>query len=183
MTEETARLVRALMPIMTKPLTLFFKDDGAVPNNPLPVLLYKRAVTLGADPASALERLFAGNGWDHGQWRDGIYPFTHYHSMIHETLGIARGTAAVRFGGDQGETVDLEPGDVAVLPAGTGHRRLAGSDDLLVIGAYPPEGTYNLCRGDNRSDHAKALTTIPRVPVPASDPVHGARGLPELWRR
>ena len=70
------------------PLTFRFKDDGAVPNNPaLPALLYKAAVGLGGDPASELERLFAHNGWGHGQWRDGIYPFTHYHSMIHEVLG------------------------------------------------------------------------------------------------
>ena len=166
-----------------EPLTFLFKDDGAVPNNPtLPVLLYKNAMALGADPARAIETLFANNGWGHGQWRDGIYPFTHYHSMIHEALGIARGTAKVRLGGDRGETFELGPGDAAVLPAGTGHRRLAGSGDLLVIGAYPGEGTYNLCRGDNPADRDKALTTIPQVPVPKSDPVHGARGLPELWR-
>ena len=54
-----------------------------------------------------------------------------------------------------------------MLPAGTGHQRLSGSADLLVIGAYPPEGTYNLCRGDNPADRDKALTTIPNVPVPA----------------
>ena len=42
-----------------------------------------------------------------------------------------------------------------------------------MIGAYPPEGTYNLCRGDNPADRDKALKTIPNVPVPASDPVLG----------
>jgi uncharacterized protein YjlB len=166
-----------------RPVTFKFTDDGAVPNNVLPALLYKSAVKLGADPEGELERLFAANGWGHGQWRDGIYPFTHYHSMIHETLGIARGSAQVRLGGDQGEVVELAAGDVAVLPAGTGHQRLSGSGDLLVIGAYPPEGTYDLCRGDNRSDRDKALTTIPQVPVPASDPVRGQDGpLTELWR-
>ncbi len=97
--------------------------------------------------------------------------------MIHETLGIARGTAKVRLGGDKGEVVELSPGDVAVLPAGTGHQRLSGSSDLVVIGAYPPEGAYDLCRGDKAGDRVKALTTIPKVPVPASDPVQGARGL------
>ena len=35
------------------------------------------------------------------------------------------------------------------------------ASDLLVIGAYPPEGTYNLCRGDNPAERDKALTTIP----------------------
>jgi uncharacterized protein YjlB len=168
--------------MIAAPETLLFKDDGAVPNNPLPTLLYKSAVTLGPDPESEIEALFATNGWGHGQWRDGIYPFVHYHSMIHEALGIARGAAKVRLGGDKGEVVELGPGDVAVLPAGTGHQKLWGSPDLTVIGGYPPEGSYNLCRG-GKSEHAKALQTIPAVPRPASDPVHGKNGpLPTLWK-
>jgi uncharacterized protein YjlB len=145
-----------------------FKDDGKVPNNPaLPALVYKAAVDFGGnDPARAIETLFAQNGWGHGQWRNGIYPFVHYHSMIHEALGIARGTARVQLGGPSGETFDFAAGDVAVLPAGTGHQRLSGSSDLLVVGAYPPDGTYNLCRGGNSADRDKALTTIANVPVP-----------------
>jgi uncharacterized protein YjlB len=103
--------------------------------------------------------------------------------MIHELLGIARGKARVQLGGPGGETFDFAAGDVAVLPAGTGHQRLSGSADLLVIGAYPPEGTYNLCRGDNPADRDQALETIPKVPVPASDPVLGKNGpLAKLWR-
>ena len=169
-----------------KPLTFLFKDDGAVPNNAtLPALVYKSALDLTAerDPEAAIEHLFAGNGWGYGQWRNGIYAFTHYHSMIHEALGLARGRATVQLGGERGETLELAAGDIAVLPAGTGHKRLSGSADLLVIGAYPPQGTYDLCRGDNAANYAKALTTIPQVPAPASDPVGGKAGaLPKLWK-
>jgi|SRR6185437_10287709 len=170
---------------MTKPLTFLFKDDGKVPNNPaLPALVYKNAVDLSGDPAAAIEKLFTENSWGRGLWRDGIFPFVHYHAMIHEALGIARGTARVQLGGHRGETLELKASDIAVLPAGTGHQRLLGSDDLLVIGGYPPDGTYNLCRGDNPADRDKALTTIPKVPLPASDPVHGKDGpLVGLWRR
>jgi uncharacterized protein YjlB len=160
-----------------------FTDDGAVPNNSaLPALLYKSAIALGADPAGELERLFAHNGWGHGQWRDGIYPFTHYHSMIHETLGIARGRAQVRLGGDRGEVVELAAGDVAVLPAGTGHQRLSDAAGLSVIGGYPAGGDYDLCRGGG-TERAQALQSIARVPLPASDPLLGANGpLLSLWR-
>ncbi len=170
---------------MQTPITYFFKEDGAVPNNPaLPMLVYKAALDLtgSRDPEAEIEKLFAANGWGHGGWRNGIYPFAHYHSMIHEVLGIARGTAKVRFGGDGGEVLELAPGDVAVLPAGTGHQRLSASADLVVIGGYPPDGTYDLCRGDSPADREAALKNIAHVPKPASDPVSGRDGpLLALW--
>jgi uncharacterized protein YjlB len=104
--------------------------------------------------------------------------------MIHEALGIARGTASVQLGGEQGEIIEFAPGDVAVLPAGTGHRRLSASRNLVVIGAYPPEGTYNLCRAEQAADRIEALRTIPEVPLPRSDPITGPSGpLLDLWRR
>jgi uncharacterized protein YjlB len=175
------------MPAATaiEPLVFHFTDDGAVPNNRLPFLVYKGAIDVARmrDPASQIEKTFGKNGWGHGMWRNGIYPFTHYHSQIHEVLGIAAGTARVRFGGKNGEELEVEPGDVAVLPAGTGHQRIAATPDLLVIGAYPPDGHYDLCRGTS-AEHARALETIPRVLLPQSDPLFGADGpLTTLWRR
>jgi uncharacterized protein YjlB len=166
------------------PITHIFADDGTIPNNPaLPLVLYRGGIDLAGarDPEAATERTFAANGWG-DMWRNGIYPFVHYHSMIHEALGIARGRATVRFGGDNGQEIEVAAGDVAILPAGTGHQRLQQSHDLVVIGAYPRGGTYNLCRG-SKAEHTKALTTIPNVPRPATDPVFGADGpLIALWQ-
>jgi len=166
-----------------EPLAFRFADDGLVPNNPsLPFLVYRGAVdAAGRDPAAAIERLFSANGWG-DMWRNGIYPFTHYHSRIHEALGIARGRARVRFGGATGEELEVAASDVAVLPAGTGHQRLSASSDLLVIGAYPPTGTYDLCRA-TAAEHARAVATVLHVPLPATDPLYGADGpLVALWR-
>ena len=167
---------------MKEPAIFRFADDGAVPNNRLPFLVYRGAIDARGDAAVAIERTFERNGWGHGMWRNGIYPFVHYHSQIHEVLGIAAGKARVRFGGQHGEELEVAAGDVAVLPAGTGHQRLASTPDLLVIGAYPPEGHYDLCRGTS-AEHPRALGTIPRVPVPETDPLFGAEGpLTRLWR-
>jgi uncharacterized protein YjlB len=163
-----------------------FADDGLVPNNPtLAGLVYKGAIDLSGtkEPEAAIEKTFKANGWGRDMWRDSIFPFVHYHSMIREALGIARGRARVRLGGDKGAEIELQAGDIAVLPAGTGHQRLFGSDDFSVVGGYPPEGTYNLCRGSNPAERDKGLTTIPNVPLPQSDPVHGKSGpLTEMWR-
>jgi len=167
-----------------EPLTFLFADDGSIPNNPkLPFVVLPNAIDLTgtADPEEIIEAAFHKNGW--GQmWRNGIFPYVHYHSMIHEGLGIARGRAKVRFGGGNGKELDLAPGDVAILPAGTGHQCLWASPDLVVIGAYPKSGTYNLCRG-SKAEHTKALTTIPKVPLPDTDPVYGKDGpLMRAWR-
>jgi len=169
-----------------EPLALIFEDDGAIPNNPhLPLLVYPKVIDLSGriDPADAIEEKFRANGWDDNVWRNGVYPFPHYHSMIHEVMGIAKGRARVRFGGKSGDEIDLQPGDVAVLPAGTGHQRISATPDLVVVGAYPPNGHYNLCRG-SRAEHARALKSIPLVPKPEADPVYGPHGpLLDLWGR
>ena len=169
----------------TAPLALLFADDGAIPNNPrLPFLLYRGAVDLSGtpDPEDVIEKTFARHGWG-DMWRNGIFPYVHYHSMIHEALGVARGRARVRFGGEKGEEIELIPGDVCVLPAGTGHQGLWAAPELMVIGAYPKVGKYDLCRG-SKAEHARAIETIPGVPLPDTDPVHGEKGpLMSMWQR
>jgi uncharacterized protein YjlB len=166
------------------PITHTFADDGTIPNNPvLPLIHYRGGISLAGspDPEDVIERTFKANRWGN-MWRNGIYPYAHYHSMIHEAMGVARGRATVRFGGEKGEVIEIAPGDVVILPAGTGHQRLDQTPDLVVVGAYPPAGTYNLCRG-SKDEHAKALVSIPKVPLPATDPAFGADGpLMTLWR-
>jgi uncharacterized protein YjlB len=95
---------------------------------------------------------------------------------------LALSPPRLRLGGDKGKEVDVAAGDVVLLPAGTGHQCLMESEDFLVVGAYPPAGKYDLCRG-SKAEHAKALKTIPEVPRPNSDPVLGKNGpLLKLWQ-
>ena len=166
-----------------EPVAIIFDDDGLVPNNALPFVVYRGAINLDeAHPERTIETVFAGNGWG-DMWRNGIYDYLHYHSTVHEVLGIAKGHARVRFGGDRGEELEVVAGDVAILPAGTGHQRLSASDDLLVVGAYPPGPKMQITR-PTPENHANALKTIPQVKLPKTDPVLGADGpLVRLWRR
>ena len=157
-----------------KPLRMKFRDDGYIPNNPrLPLIYYRTALHFSRehDPAAVLEAVFNAHSWGQA-WRNGIYDFVHYHSMIHEVLGVARGSALLRLGGNKGKTVKVAAGDVIVVPAGVGHECLKPSRDFLVVGAYPPTGTYNECRGSFQERH-KAIASIRRVSLPKQNPIFG----------
>ena len=165
-----------------EPVAIVFGDDGLVPNNILPFLIYQGAVTLDPkQPEQTIENLFETNNWG-GTWRNGVYDYLHYHATVHEVLGVARGHARVRFGGDHGQELEIKAGDVAILPAGTGHQCISASDDFCVIGAYPPGSKMEITR-PTPENHAKALQTIPKVALPPADPVTGQHGpLMRLWR-
>ncbi len=165
-----------------EPLAFIFEDDGLVPNNPLPFLVYKAAVDVANDhPEQTIEGLFGANGWG-DMWRNGVYDYPHYHATVHQALGVARGHARVRFGGDRGKEFEISVGDVAILPAGTGHQCLSASPDFCVVGAYPPGPKMQITR-PTPENHAKALKTIPLVRLPKTDPVTGADGpLVRLWK-
>jgi len=166
-----------------EPLTFVFKDDGLVPNNPMPFLVYKQAIDVANDhPEKTIEDLFGANNWG-DMWRNGIYDYLHYHATVHEALGVARGNARVQFGGERGKEIDVAAGDVAILPAGTGHRCLSASSDFSVVGAYPPGPKMQITR-PTPENHRKALKTIPQVKLPKTDPVRGETGpLLRLWKR
>jgi uncharacterized protein YjlB len=159
-----------------------FRDDGRVPNNrELPLLIYRGVIDHhGKDAAGHCEALFARNHW-RGAWRNGIYNYDHFHAATHEVLGIVRGHARVRFGGEAGLIVELDAGDVVVIPAGVGHRNMGASPDLLVVGAYPGGREPDICTGTSW-EHARALESVPEVSVPDRDPVFGEDGpLRERW--
>jgi uncharacterized protein YjlB len=185
---EFGTAMAALGVLATAPTTslaevekLQLSRNGWMPNNErLPVLLYRRAFQLSPSTADKMEEAFERNGWP-PQWRNGVYDFHHYHSTAHEVLGFAAGSATLILGGEGGHKITVEAGDVAVLPAGTGHCRLTANERFLVIGAYPPNQHWDICR---QAPDGEAIARMSILTFPESDPVSGDKGeLTKAWRR
>jgi uncharacterized protein YjlB len=163
-----------------KPQALLLPENGRMPNSHFPVLIYRGALA-GDDLEHDFKTVFHSNHWS-GTWALGIYGFHHFHSNAHEVLGVAAGSATVLLGGEGGESVFVEQGDVIVLPAGTGHRRMKDSWNFRVIGAYP--------RGQEKYDEYLDKAMCPNcalrlrgVDLPGADPVYGKDGpLLKLWQ-
>jgi len=107
-------------------------------------------------------------------------PVHHFHSTAHEALACVTGSATLRLGGPDGLDARIEAGDLLVLPAGTGHRRVEASADFLLVGAYPEGQDWDVRReAADAADEAR----IAAVPMPTADPAYGAGGpLAHLWR-
>lgn len=158
-------------------LTLKFTDDGLIPNNPFfPVLLYRSVFD---DPAG-MQETFEHNNWSNS-WVNGVFDYHHYHSNTHEVLGVRQGEATLQLGGTNGDLVRVKAGDVLILPAGTGHRRIEASDDFKVVGAYPEGREYDTLKGEVE-ERPENLKRIEQVEKPKTDPVFGTAGpLHESW--
>ena len=168
---------------MINPTAHLLRDDGVIPNHPTyPLLHYPSAVDLaGRDPASAFEILFNRNDWSNS-WRNGVYPFPHYHAAAHEVLGVFSGSARIQLGGSSGVIAEVQPGDVVAIPAGVGHKNLGSSNRFGVVGAYPPGQNPDIQRGEPIEQNW-VREAIAKVPRPKTDPVYGTNGpMLLLWK-
>lgn len=162
--------------------THLLQPGGDMPNNGrMPLVIYRGALSGAAMSADGCEALFRRNGWQ-GTWVNGVFPYWHYHLRSHEVLGCVAGGARVGFGGDEGVEAEFNAGDVVVIPAGVGHKRLAQQPDFMVVGGYPP-GQDGTVTNPGDVDLDAAIRAVAAVPAPDTDPVGAStQGLPALWR-
>ena len=149
-----------------------FEDDGVIPNNPSLEVIFYPAVF--KDNPEEIESVFNSHDWTNS-WVGGIFEYHHYHSNTHEVLGVRNGSAILQIGGEQGETLEVAAGDVVLLPAGTGHKKLEASGDFEIVGAYPGGVSYNLKTGEP-GERPYVLEDIQNTPLPKMDPVFGDSG-------
>ncbi len=159
-----------------------FEDDGGIPNNPeLLLLVYAQALPDEARDPSSCKELLARNGWG-GAWVNGVFSYHHYHSNAHEALAVVGGSASLIFGGPEGETVEVETGDVVVIPAGVGHCNAGSDGGFKVVGAYPRgQESYDIKTGEP-GERPEALESIRETRLPQADPLFGEGGpLNQRW--
>ena len=158
-----------------------FKDDGRIPNSKLPLLIY-RGVLSDKEDASNVIDVFEANNWTNS-WDNGIYSYHHYHSTSHEVLGVYAGSALLHLGGESGERLRVKAGDVIIIPAGVGHKKLEASNDFAVVGAYPEGRDWDVLKG-KPGERPRADENIAGLPIPKSDPVFGIDGgLTKTWSK
>ncbi|MFT4155652.1 cupin domain-containing protein [Parafilimonas sp.] len=168
--------------VNTIPEEFYFKDDGSIPNSKYPLLVYKNVFDLrGSKGGDWLEEHFAKNNWTN-TWRWGVYPFHHYHSNTHEVLGVFSGSALLHLGGEKGKKMQVNAGDILIIPAGVGHKCIEHTNDFTVLGAYPNGLSPDLMKGE-KGERPQTDNNIANVKLPATDPFEGNRGgLVKIWK-
>jgi uncharacterized protein YjlB len=170
------------MPYSDVPEKHVFEPADGIPNAPLPLLLWRGRIPEEAREGQAVRALYQANGWT-GTWVYTVYPFWHFHTLGHEVLACVSGNARIGFGGDGGIAADISVGDVCIVPAGVGHKRLDASADFLMAGGYPPGQHGDIVKpGD--MEVAQAAQAIAALALPETDPITGrADGVVEIWKQ
>ena len=72
-------------------------------------------------------------------------------------------------------TVNLQTGDVAIIPAGVSHRKVDEADGFTCLGAYPEGQDWDMNYG-KEEERERALENIRKTPMPENDPLYGSDG-------
>ena len=156
----------------------YIEDDGTIPNNRLPVIVYRQVIA-AVEMADWMENTFKANGWTNN-WRDVVYRYDHFHSTTHEVLGVGDGTVTLHIGGEKGVSLEVTKGDVIILPAGVGHCAISEHLDYVIVGGYPDGRDWDILLG-TPDEREMAIPRIEKLPVPKTDPIFGLEGELSKW--
>ncbi|PVH79587.1 hypothetical protein DL98DRAFT_589217 [Cadophora sp. DSE1049] len=166
-----------------------FQPTRFVPNNKLPVLVYRDVLPRPHNEGSA-EELPDKNHWKKGgTWR--AVPRHHFHPNTHECYAVFQGHSTLNVGrgpldavDDGGGLIHLSAGDAIVLPAGVSHCSVQSSDDYRYIGVYPegsPRWKNEYCKDVARAEILQEEAS--NAPLPSNDPFKGIDGpLMKFWQ-
>lgn len=148
---------------------------GKIPNNRLPLLIYRDGIPGGG--IEAVIARFRKNGWSNNWHNPGVYTYGHFHSTTHEVLGCAAGSMefSLSVGDDGWSTIRVNAGDVIVLPAGVSHEDVGHSPDNMMCGGYYGGRDWDNIQQEFLSDEdfRAACKRIMSLPIPDRDPVTG----------
>ncbi len=116
-------------------------------------------------------KIMKDHGWTNS-WRNGIYTYDHYHSNTHEAMVVIKGHTMLSLGGETGIRVELQKGDLIVLPAGVAHRNCGKLKDVICIGAYSNGKDFDMNYGHPR-ERPTADNNIAAVKLPSEGPLYG----------
>ncbi|MGZ9811046.1 cupin domain-containing protein [Pseudoroseicyclus sp. H15] len=146
--------------------------NGGIPNHPRwAALVVPGAAPVSLDAAGA-KRLVREHGWG-GEWDWTVYDFHHFHPDAHEALLCIAGRASLKIGGEEGEEIDIRPGDGLILPAGTGHKLLSSGDGFRVVGCYPPGQEEPQIIREDEATPGQYDAQIAALAAPETDPFTG----------
>ena len=98
---------------------------------------------------------------------------------VYGRADLLEGNATLVLGGENGKQVEVQAGDIMLLPTGTGHCELKATSEFLVVGAYPPGQHWDICRS---APSPAANERMRNLPFPNSDPVFGSGGpMTKIW--
>ena len=167
---------------MKQPEQYFIQENAIYPNSVLPVLHYIGVLDLPwLFPTRYIKNLFSKNNWGNN-WENGIYSFQHYHSITHEVFGVCKGATTLQLGGEDGISINIQKGDVIIIPAGVAHKNLGDEEQAICVGGYPDGKDFDMNYG-NAGERPYTDKVIAALPIPTSDPVFGQNvGLVTIWK-
>ncbi|KAI5459341.1 hypothetical protein BGZ63DRAFT_491549 [Mariannaea sp. PMI_226] len=172
---------------MDKPEVYRLTQTDFVPNSRLPVIVYRNVLPRPLDETSTTQFLEKNEWIKGGTW--GAIQRHHFHPNTHECYGVFSGSSVLLLGvgptedESLGHQIQMEAGDVIVLPAGVSHCSKDFNNDYRYVGVYPKGSP----RWKNEYGKVKDTCQMLReqaesISIPDHDPVLGQNGpLCELW--